>query len=126
MPPYPTKPTHHSQGRPSRGATQKKDTYIAPPVQPALSNNARAFLLLGNTSPTAYLGHDECKRFLKLTPEHYSREALKRFERRLEELKLMGKDVVNPLMRCELQLGTQEGLGYFTCTRVNEADYCWK
>jgi hypothetical protein len=78
---------------------------------------------LGN-SPSTYLGHDECKRFLKLTPEFYSRENLKKFERRMDEVKSLAREVVKPLMKCTLQ-GGAEGVSYLTCTKVEERDFIW-
>lgn len=95
------------------------------PNQPALSHLGRVYRLLGHPNPSSYLGHDECKRFLKLTPDSYSRESLKRFERKLEELKMMAREVVKPLMRCGLQLEAGEGVGYLTCSRVCDTDFVW-
>ena len=51
-----------------------------------------------------YLGHDECKRFLKLTPDLYSRDNLRRFEKRVDELKAAAREVVRPLMGSGLEL----------------------
>ena len=91
-------------------------------------NTGRIFRLLG-TGGSAYLNHDECKRFLRLNPDQYHRENLRRFERRVDELKNLAKDVVKPLMRnfLELELGGQGqgGLPYLTCTRVDMADFPW-
>ncbi|KAF2193761.1 hypothetical protein K469DRAFT_712571, partial [Zopfia rhizophila CBS 207.26] len=98
----------------------------APPPPPTF-NTGRIFRLLGTGGPS-YLGHDECKRFLRLNPEHYSRENLKRFERRIDEIKNLAKDVVKPLMRnfLELDLGREGGgLPYLTCTRVDPQDFPW-
>jgi hypothetical protein len=97
-----------------------------PPAAPvALSQLGRIYRLLGNSNASSYLNHDECKRFLKLTPDLYTREALKKFERRLDELKAMARETVKPLMRCGLQLETGEGVGYLTCSRVSEVDISW-
>ncbi|PSN73694.1 hypothetical protein BS50DRAFT_597166 [Corynespora cassiicola Philippines] len=96
----------------------------APPPPPF--NTGRIFRFLG-TGGSSYLGHDECKRFLKLSPEHYTRENLKRFERRVEEIKNKAKDAVKPLMRNFLELDLREGgLPYLTCTRVDPQDFPWE
>jgi hypothetical protein len=72
----------------------------------------------------------------------YSRDNLKRFERRVDELKNLARDAVKPLTRnfLELDLGSMapppasgrsgasvpsSGLGYLTCTKVMEEDYPW-
>lgn len=85
----------------------------------------RVYRLLGSSSPHAYLGHEECKRFLKLIPEQYSREGLRRFERKIEEMKSAAREVVAPLMRCSLQ-GSAEGAGYLVCTKVGAGDWVWE
>lgn len=64
------------------------------------------------------------KRFLKLSPEIYSRESLKKFERRLDDVKAMARELVRPLMRCCL-LGDGGAVGYLLCTRVEERDFPW-
>ena len=84
----------------------------------------RVFRTLGS-SPSSYLGHDECKKFLKLTPELYSRDNLKKFEKRLDEMKSMARDVVRPLMRSGL-LGEGTHVSYLVCTRVEERDFPWQ
>jgi len=94
-----------------------------------LASLGRTFRTLGSANPSAYLSHDECKRFLKLSPELYSRDNLRRFEKRIEELKAMARDIVRPLMGSglELEFGGRvaEGLGYLTCTTVRERDLPW-
>ncbi|KAK0651201.1 hypothetical protein B0T16DRAFT_386681 [Cercophora newfieldiana] len=66
---------------------------------PPLASLGRTYRLLGaapnsrETTEKGYLGHDECKRFLKLTPDLYSRDNLRRFEKRVEELKGMAREV---------------------------------
>ncbi|KAF2706950.1 hypothetical protein K504DRAFT_470941 [Pleomassaria siparia CBS 279.74] len=95
-----------------------------PPPPPAF-NTGRVFRLLG-TGGSSYLGHDECKRFLRLSPEHYSRDNLKRFERRMDEIKNKAKDAVAPLMRHFLELDlSQGGLPYLTCTRIEPHEFPW-
>lgn len=110
--------------------------------------SARVYRLIGSSSTQAYLPHDELKRFLKLHPTPsadslYSRETLKRFERKMDEIKRLAREIVKPLMRNFLELelksspertssapvGPREnvpvGLPYLTCTRVEEMDIPW-
>ena len=95
------------------------------PQQNQNFNTGRVFRLLGAGGP-GYLSHDECKRFLRLQHEQYNRENLKRFERRIEEVKNKAKDAVKPLMRNFLELDLREGgLPYLTCTRVDPQDFPW-
>ena len=92
--------------------------------QPFPPNLGRVYHTLG-TSPSTYLNHDECKRFLKLTPELYSRETLKKFERRLEEMKSKARETVRPLMRSSL-LGEGHNVSYLVCSRVDDPrDFPW-
>ncbi|CAN8103421.1 unnamed protein product [Discula destructiva] len=109
------------------------------PSIPPLSSLGRTYRTLGSAAPAAggggqalFLGHDECKRFLKLTPEMYSRENLRRFEKRIDELKALAREVVRPIMGSSLELdltgvrgGPVGGIGYLTCTRVAERDLPW-
>ncbi|KAJ5588857.1 hypothetical protein N7537_011535 [Penicillium hordei] len=110
--------------------------------------SARIYRLIGSSSPQAYLPHDELKRFLKLHPTSssgslYTRETLKRFERKMDEMKRLARDIVKPLMRNFLELelkspdqtatstvgpreNTPVGLPYLTCTRVEDIDIPWK
>jgi hypothetical protein len=97
-------------------SSQQQPQFLAPAL-------GRIYRTLG-TSPPNYLLHDECKRFLKMSPELYSREGLKKFERRMDELKGMVREVVRPLMRCSLE-GDGGGVGYLLCTRVGERDFPW-
>ena len=91
--------------------------------------------------------HDEVKKFLKITKAVGSsgegsaidnssggvlrREELRKFERTLDEVKGMAREVVRPLMRSylELELGREgpvgAGLAYLTCTRLEEGDFPW-
>jgi len=114
------------------------------PVDPA----AKVYRLIGSSSSQAYLPHDEIKRFLKLHPTPssgslYSRETLKRFERKMDEIKRLAREIVKPLMRNFLELemkppseqntaasGAREntpipGLPYLTCVRVEDIDIPW-
>ncbi|KAH8730746.1 hypothetical protein GQ44DRAFT_736424 [Phaeosphaeriaceae sp. PMI808] len=93
--------------------------------RPPAFNTGRVFRLLGQAG-SSYLGHDECKRFLRLNPDHYNRENLRRFERRIDEMKVKAKDTVKPLMRNFLELDLREGgLPYLTCTRIDPQDFPW-
>lgn len=111
------------------GSNQPRSQAQPPPPAPQ-PNLGRIYCLLGSTSPAAYLAHDELKRFLKLQPELYTRDNLRRFERRMEEVKNLARDAVQPLMRnfLELDLGSlgPVGLPYLTCTRVEERDLPWE
>ncbi|KAH0380730.1 hypothetical protein KCU92_g7372, partial [Aureobasidium melanogenum] len=105
-------------------------------------NLGRIYRLMGSVNKDAYLNHDECKRFLKLTPGMYSRDNLRRFERRVDELKNLARDAVKPLTRNFLELDLSSlvvpptsgrgsaavpsvGLGYLTCTKVMGEDFPW-
>ncbi|KKP03692.1 hypothetical protein THAR02_04208 [Trichoderma harzianum] len=102
----------------------------APPAPP-LTAVGRAYRTLGSGNPNTFLGHDECKKFLKLTPEFYSRENLRRFEKRMDELKAMARSVVRPLMNSGLELDLSgssrvaDSIGYLTCTEVGNRDLPW-
>lgn len=100
-----------------------------PPASPSLADIGRAYRILGISPPSAYLSHDECKRFLKLTPELYSRENLRRFEKRIDELKAMARNIVRPLMGSGLTLDMDakmaDSVGYLTCTTVGDLDLPW-
>ncbi|KAF1349811.1 hypothetical protein BDV97DRAFT_270554, partial [Delphinella strobiligena] len=108
------------------------------PPAPQPVNTGRIYRLMGSSSNSAYLPHDEMKRFLKLSPDLYTRDNLRRFERRMDELKNLARDVVKPLTRncLELDLVSMSGsgggnisaggsLGYLTCTRVLDEDFPW-
>ena len=95
--------------------------------QPPPVSAGSLYRLLG-VGGSAYLNHDECKRFVRIRPEGHSRDTLKKFERRMDDIKTMAKEIVRPLMKncLELDLGRDGGgLGYLTCTRVEEADFPW-
>ncbi|KAL9126874.1 MAG: hypothetical protein Q9217_004155 [Psora testacea] len=77
---------------------------------------------------SSYLNHDECKRFVRLRPEEYSRDSVKRFEKRMDEIKALASETVRPLMKNQLEMEVGRdggGLGYLTCTKVEEEDYPW-
>ena len=97
------------------------------PSQPMPLSSGSLYRRLGVGGST-YLNHDECKRFIRLKPEDNSREVLKKFERKMDEIKGLAKEIVRPLMRnyLELDVGKDGGsLGYLTCTRVDDEDYPW-
>lgn len=100
-----------------------------PPPPPAPVDAGRVYRLLG-AAGSAYLGRDELKRFLKLRPDEYNRDTLRRFEQRMDEIKELARDLVRPLMRnfLELDLGKDgaAALAYLTCTRVEERDFPWE
>ncbi|KAL2155589.1 hypothetical protein VTH82DRAFT_331 [Thermothelomyces myriococcoides] len=106
-----------------------------PPATPSLASLGRAYRLLGGVttpggSDKGYLGHDECKKFLKLTPELYTRDNLRKFEKRIDELKAMAREIVRPLMGSGLELETVHGagaggIGYLTCITVRDRDLPW-
>lgn len=106
-------------------------TALAIPIIPPLSSLGRTYRTLGHPTGASFLGHDECKRFLKMSPDMYSRENLRRFEKRIDELKALAREVVRPLMGSGLELDlaggsrAAEAIGYLTCTRVDDRDLPW-
>lgn len=105
-----------------------KDSARAPRPQPTTSGRAvEAYQMLA-AGGQAYLSHDECKRFLKLRPSEYSRDNMRRYERRIDELKNLATEAVRPLARCSLQTEDGTNFDYLTCLRVDERDfhYLWE
>lgn len=112
---------------------------------PSLASIGRTYRTLGSPSGNGFLDHDECKRFLKLSPELYSRDNLRRFEKRVDELKAAAREIVRPLMGTGLELEMDHEsnapgpdgrsalaappvtsmTSYLTCIRVNERDLPW-
>jgi hypothetical protein len=88
-----------------------------------ISNLGHVFRTLHAGGP-AYLNHDECKKFLKHTSDLYSRDNLRRFERRMEELKGLAAVCVEGMVVSELE-GGGGSVGYLTCIRVVEEDFPW-
>ncbi|WYZ37437.1 hypothetical protein EsH8_II_000943 [Colletotrichum jinshuiense] len=124
----PPPPDRRIQGS-REGRSVNSQQLALPGVVPPLATVGRTYRTLGASS-SAYLGHDECKRFLKLTPELYSRDNLRRFEKRIDELKMMARDIVRPLTGSDLELDissgrTADGISYLTCTTVGDHDLPW-
>lgn len=85
---------------------------VSAPAPASLASVGRTYRVLGSAnSASGYLAHDECKRFLKLTPDLYSRDNLRRFEKRVDELKAAAREVVRPLMGSGLELEQEMMLG---------------
>lgn len=133
----PARPSSNSRNPASRSTNHIASQRLPPappPSNPGNFNTGKIYRLIGSTSSSSYLPHDELKRFLKSSSEAsngtlYSRDNLRRFERRVEEVKNLARDAVRPLMRNFLELDLTvfgpAGLGYLTCTRVEEADFPW-
>jgi len=123
--------------RTAPGSAPGQSVAPPPPPPPVPVNTGRIYRLIASTNSQAYLPHDELKRFLKLhpasgSPALYSRDILRRFERKMEEIKNVARDIVKPLTRNCLELdlrtlsdGQGGGLGYLTCVKVEEADLPW-
>jgi len=120
---------HHSRNNTnSTGQNSMQLSPIPPPSasssQPFAPNIGRVYRILG-TLPSNYLNHDECKRFLKLSPDIYSRESLKKFERRLDDVRAMAREIVRPLMRSSL-LGEGSNTSYLVCSKIDDPrDFPW-
>jgi hypothetical protein len=116
-----------STANPNSRPTPQNSSTSSPPG--SNYNPGRIYRLLGSSNKEAYLPHDELKKFLKIRPEEYSRENLRRFERKMDEIKNLARDLVKPLMRnfLELDMRTEAGGGlpYLTCTRVEDEDLPW-
>lgn len=124
----------------------------APPIHPALTSG-RIYRTIGSTNPDAYLPASELKRFLKISsdPLHlhsrsstshgslYSKENLRRFERKMDEVKNLARDLVRPLTRVCLEGDFRDsssagsgdgggvgGLGYLVCMKVEEGELPWE
>jgi hypothetical protein len=136
-------------GSRAQGSTQQQPTLpssghrpSAPP--PPVMNTGRIYRALGSTNSQSYLPHDELKRFLKLNPSStsssaagnlYTRDNLRRFERRVDEIKNLARDAVKPLTRNFLELDIRAGevgggegaslVQYLTCMRVEEGEVPW-
>ena len=114
---------------PPQTGSRTSDSSRSQHSQPPPSKSGNLYYQLG-TGGSSYLNHDECKRFVKLRPEEHSREVLKKFEKRMDEIKAQAKEIVRPLMKNYLEMdvgkdGGGGGLSYLTCTKVEEGDYPW-
>lgn len=116
------------------GSSSANRSALSAPAVSSLATVGRAYRMLGSPNSAVYLTHDECKRFLKLTPELYSRDNLRRFEKRIDEMKSAARELVRPLMGTGLELElsnpgkdgtTSSPVGYLTCVRVVERDLPW-
>ncbi|CEJ92441.1 hypothetical protein VHEMI08094 [[Torrubiella] hemipterigena] len=121
------------QPNPSSNRTRSALPSSVPPMSAA----GRAYRTIASRPSSAYLNHAVCKDFLKLTPDLYSRDNLRRFEKRLEEVKSMAREIVAPVMGSSLELDIlsggssrdsgkpSDGIGYLTCTAIRDADLPW-
>ncbi|KAI0884510.1 uncharacterized protein GGS22DRAFT_143612 [Annulohypoxylon maeteangense] len=145
--PAPLPPPASTRAYSSRdGGNSSRNTAVvaSAPTAPNLASLGRTYRTLG--SAAGYLGHDDCKRFLKITSELYSRDNLRRFEKRIDELKTAAREIVRPLMGSGLELELERGAttpgsagiggpgvpispsgmtSYLTCVRVMERDLPW-
>ncbi|KAI0137435.1 hypothetical protein BJ170DRAFT_61539 [Xylariales sp. AK1849] len=133
-PPPPPAPSGSDRRGNSSSGSHSANRSAPAAVVPTLASVGRTYRTLGSANSVAYLTHDECKRFLKLTPELYSRDNLRRFEKRIDELKTAARELVRPLMGSGLELELsnpgKDGIaaapvGYLTCVRVVERDLPW-
>ncbi|KAL2834955.1 hypothetical protein BDW59DRAFT_136876 [Aspergillus cavernicola] len=100
------------------------------------TSSARVYRLIGSPSTQGYLAHEELKKFLKVHPTSssdplYTREVLKRFERKMDEIKRLAREIVKPLMRNFLELDLKGGefsdaVPYLTCIKVADEDIPWE
>ncbi|KAL4931182.1 uncharacterized protein BDV17DRAFT_257326 [Aspergillus undulatus] len=108
----------------------------APTTATTATSSSRVYRLIGSSSSQAYLGHEELKKFLKVHPTAsseslYTREVLKRFERKMDEIKRLAREIIKPLMRNFLELDLKGGeindtIPYLTCIRVEDEDIPWQ
>lgn len=93
---------------------------------PARVPEGRIFRLL-HMGGESYLAHDELKRFLKLQPESYSRDNLRRFEKAMDAVKVQARELVVGLMSNALQMDAADGrFAYLTCMGVDEGEWPWE
>ncbi|KAI0107062.1 hypothetical protein GGR51DRAFT_559748 [Nemania sp. FL0031] len=132
----------HASGPPSRGGGGGPPPPA--PVNTVLTNSAaitleavgRVYRTLGSATGAGYLDRDDCKRFLKLSPDLYTRDNLRRIEKRIDELKSAAREVVRPLMGTGLELELDRAAGgttgsatgkieYLTCIELQRRDLPW-
>ncbi|KKY14222.1 hypothetical protein UCRPC4_g06826 [Phaeomoniella chlamydospora] len=105
---------------------------------------------LSSSSSSRHHHHNNRKDSSLETPPLYTRETLRKFESKISEIKNLARDLVKPLNRNFLELDLRElsgtststggilgnvnttstntgtgGLGYLTCTRIEEEDLPW-
>ncbi|KAL4810034.1 hypothetical protein BDV18DRAFT_130156 [Aspergillus unguis] len=130
--------TNHTRAASAATSTTlsaSRPTDTAPPATTA-APSSRVYRLIGSSSPQAYLSHEELKRFLKVHPTAssdslYTRDVLKRFERKMDEIKRLAREIVKPLMRNFLELDLKGGeyngdIPYLTCIKVEDEDIPWE
>ncbi|KAG6035165.1 hypothetical protein E4U41_006231 [Claviceps citrina] len=124
-------PERHTGNSTSTSSTNPPRLPAPRPRIPPLVISGRAFRVLGSGCPAAFLDHDDCKKFLKLAPEFYSRSNLRRFEKRMDELKSLAQDLVRPLLASGLELDVagssrfSDGVAYLTCTSLGSRELPW-
>ncbi|KAJ8121117.1 hypothetical protein O1611_g10187 [Lasiodiplodia mahajangana] len=119
----------HASGPPSRGGAVGPPP--SAPITTALSNPAaltleavgRVYRTLGSATGAGFLDRDDCKRFLKLSPDLYTRDNLRRIEKRIDELKSAAREVVRPLMGTGLELELDRAAGGTTASATGKIDY---
>ncbi|KAL4957273.1 hypothetical protein BDW69DRAFT_156786 [Aspergillus filifer] len=132
-------PMNHARAASTATSTTlsaSRPTDAPTPTTTAAASSARVYRLIGSSSSQAYLGHEELKKFLKVHPTAssdslYTREVLKRFERKMDEIKRLAREIVKPLMRNFLELDLKGGefndtVPYLTCIRVEDEDIPWE
>lgn len=130
LPPAPSKPSTSASSS-ARHRTTNPQPQAQPLTQSQTSIPPSSFYRALFNAGQSYLAHDECKRFIRLAPlpdkEASTRETLKRFERKLEEIKAQAREIVRPLMKSflELDLSGGGGLGYLTCTKIEDSEWPW-
>ncbi|KAI1382772.1 uncharacterized protein F4822DRAFT_439179 [Hypoxylon trugodes] len=145
--PAPVPPPSSSRGQQHNSGSARAAAVVATAsTTPNLASLGRTYRTLGSLTGAGYLSHDDCKRFLKLTPDLYSRENLRRFEKRIDELKCAAREIVRPLMGSGLELELERSAimpgnasvgvpsmsviasgmtSYLTCVQVMERDLPW-
>ncbi|KAL4962344.1 uncharacterized protein BDV14DRAFT_178443 [Aspergillus stella-maris] len=132
-------PMNHARAASTATSTTlsaSRPTDAPTPTTTAAASSARVYRLIGSSSSQAYLGHEELKKFLKVHPTAsseslYTREVLRRFERKMDEIKRLAREIVKPLMRNFLELDLKGGelndtVPYLTCIRVEDEDIPWE
>lgn len=139
--PPPPPPSKSSSSRHNHGSHRHRNdppptvsNHLIPQPPPSTQHiiplTSKPIKMIGtNQTPTTYLTHEECKKFLKMsTSEHYSRDSLKRFERKMDELKGLAAEIVRGegLMGSGLVVeGAGNVGGYLTCVQIGENDFPW-